>query len=400
MGFEIPGWLKPVMNIVAGPFPEGDETAMRRLAEEWETIGYAIAECKACTDPAMTAALSAIEGEIHKGMDDFWKHVSKDGGLIEGLSAYCDDKAKQLYEGANEIELTKYVIVGSLVALAAQLMIGVAIPLLGQAENAAAIIATRVGIRMAIRELIKKLLEKGMMSAARKVALRTLREAAIGAVFMGGVNLAAQDIQGLKGDRDSLNWGSLGQSLGMGAAAGAVGGPLGLGIGTVLGRTVSTGLGRFAVTTVAATAGGLAGAPAAMAAPALWGQEVHLDPHVILNGGIVGAVTGGATHGVHTVIASRAAANAPHVPTVLPQLPDSVVPLAESAAAAGPKPALAAQAEAPPVVHPEPAAAQGDPAIQAASAITPETVLPGDAAPAPAAGGPDAPASATTTPHP
>jgi hypothetical protein len=33
VGITIPHYLEPVMSIVAGPWPEGDETAMRRLGD-------------------------------------------------------------------------------------------------------------------------------------------------------------------------------------------------------------------------------------------------------------------------------------------------------------------------------------------------------------------------------
>ena len=53
-------WLVPI--VVGGDWPEGDEDALRRLAQAWEQAATAIGEVTCDGNTAALAALSAIQG--------------------------------------------------------------------------------------------------------------------------------------------------------------------------------------------------------------------------------------------------------------------------------------------------------------------------------------------------
>ncbi|MFI5777132.1 hypothetical protein [Nocardia sp. NPDC051570] len=298
MGMTIPSWLEPVMGIVAGPWPHGDETAMRRLGDAWSATANALEEISEPTDAAMRDALSAVDGDIHEHLDQFWDKVGRDKGALPGLAQWCDHKAKQLYDGANDIELTKYVIIGSLVTLAAQLAFDIFVPLAGEVEAALAVAATRVTVRMVIKQLIEKLMAKGLAGAAAQIARRAAIEGAIGAGLNAGVNVSAQALQYGQGNRHDMDWGSLGETAGMGALAGAPAGLAGRAVGSVLRDTVESAAGRLGTNMVASSVGGGVGAVAGGVAPAAWnGGHVDLNARSVFEAAVVGGGTAGAGHG-------------------------------------------------------------------------------------------------------
>lgn len=217
---EIPSW---VVAAVAGPWPEGDEDALRRLGAAWEEIGDAITAVSQLTGEAREKALSAIEGQTGEALEKYG--IDLDGDLKHAADA-CYGLSKQCMHNALSTEYSKYVIIGSLVALVIQLGVDAFIPGVGQVHSAMATAATRLTVRAAFRELITRLGTEGARAAAaRLVRVIAFKGVTLGAVQGGAIPLVAQAVQmtGPEHYRTEFDWNDIGLGVVSGAAAGAAG---------------------------------------------------------------------------------------------------------------------------------------------------------------------------------
>lgn len=164
MGIEIPGALQWVAKYVvgAGDWPEGDETAMRRVATAWKDMATALDESGDAAALVMRDVLAAIDqGQTHTA-----------------LAEHC--------------------------LLAAELTIALATAWtgVGAAAGAAAKVATQAGIRMAIRALIERVITN---TTARAVGRVALKGAKWGVLEGTATELAPHLIQMARRDRQSLD---------------------------------------------------------------------------------------------------------------------------------------------------------------------------------------------------
>ncbi|WP_433657921.1 toxin glutamine deamidase domain-containing protein [Nocardia sp. CA-128927] len=294
----VAGWIE---DFLIGHWPEGDEDAMRRVAGHWSDMATALRELQQPADHAMNTALSAIDGKTHDAMSSYWQDiVGGDGSDLKSMIQACDSFAKQLEQGATDIEYAKIAIYISVAAMVAMAFI----PGVGEVLDAAALFAVKLFIRKTVEELINKLALKGAAflaeraglavaaklgeKAASEVVLKASTQAVIGAGFGTGTDVAAQGIQLAQGHRDGIDLRSVGTAAAAGAVAGAVAGPiaerstqhlastLGTDIGT---NTASAILARGAVVIPANIAGNTA-ATAASAAT----TGGHLDFSTVVDG--------------------------------------------------------------------------------------------------------------------
>ncbi|QLY30760.1 hypothetical protein H0264_37675 [Nocardia huaxiensis] len=242
LGFpQLPGVLGWLQDFLIGHWPEGDEDAMRRVAQHWSDAADALEKLQQPADLTMNAALAAIDGKIGDAMSSYWQQlVGGDGSDLKKIIGNCESYAKQLEQGATDIEYTKltiYVSVGTIVAMAF-------IPGVGWAVDAVAANAVRLAVRMAVQQLIARLGVRGAAYAAERAAVAAIakasgtvvrqtlpeliaKQALIGAALGGGTDAAVQGIQFGMGTRDDFNFQSLFLSTGAGAVAGSIAGTLG-----------------------------------------------------------------------------------------------------------------------------------------------------------------------------
>ncbi|MFF2085334.1 toxin glutamine deamidase domain-containing protein [Nocardia sp. NPDC058176] len=286
MGIEIPDSLQWVAKYIlgAGDWPEGDETAMRRLADAWTSTANALDTVDDQAAAALNAALSALsEGETHDAIAAYRdKLLAGDDAAFTAIRKWCEKQAELLDDGANDIEHTKLVIIGTMIVAAVQ--IGAAIATawtgVGAAAGVAARVAAQVSVRIAIRQLISRMIARGAAKAAARAALRG---AMFEALEEGGIDALARTIQVAKGDRsmDDFGWTDLGLATFGGAVGGAVGGAMGDRLGGV-GDQISSKAGKLAANSVAGAATELgadlsAQVATAGVASALLDQEFKLD---------------------------------------------------------------------------------------------------------------------------
>ncbi|MFE3192743.1 toxin glutamine deamidase domain-containing protein [Nocardia sp. NPDC059240] len=232
----VPGFL---LDFLAGHWPEGDEDAMRRLADHWSTMSDSLQGLQQPAESTMNDALAAIDGRIHAAMTTYWQEIGGgDASELAKLVTICDSFAKQLEHGATDIEFAKLTIWTSLAAMVAMAFI----PGVGEAVDLAAAAAVKLLIRKTILELIDRLALKGATFLAERVGLEVAaklgteaastltlsvaKNAVIGAGFGSTVDLTAQRVQVAMGNREQIDWGQVGTSAGAGALAGGVAGPI------------------------------------------------------------------------------------------------------------------------------------------------------------------------------
>jgi len=220
MGIEIPGaveWLVPI--VVGADWPEGDETALRRLSEAWTAAATAVGEVIQDGNGASTAALGCMSGETSEAFEKYWKQFVEGDAYLVNLQQLCTDLASGSDDAALNIEYTKLSIIAALIILAAQIvaMIASAVATFGASTAGVPIAqaATRVTVQMFFRELIKQI--------AVNVAINV------------GVDAAIQGLQFAKGDRKSWDFDKTIDAGIAGVAAGVASGAVG---------SVSKGLGN------------------------------------------------------------------------------------------------------------------------------------------------------------
>lgn len=333
MGIELPGELQWVAKWVvgAGDWPEGDETAMRRVADAWDTLATVLdSDIELDADGALRDVLTALDsGKTHDALADYWRQIDGPEGSLPALIKRCHSLADSLNDGANDIEHTKMVIIAALVIFAAQALwaLGVAATGIGApaaaAAEVAARVATQITIRMAIRQLIQRMLTRAAAKAAARAALKGV---GWGILQSGGVDLGARLVQIADGHRDGLNakdWNQVGLGTLTGTVAGAIGGGLGAsGLGSNAVEAASSKLGKAATQTAVDGAVGTAAYAAGTAATVPFGGNFDFSAPMatssVANGAIF-AAGAGAHHNHDSTTTSVDHGTAPHLDLSSPQ---------------------------------------------------------------------------------
>ncbi|MEV3961650.1 toxin glutamine deamidase domain-containing protein [Nocardia sp. NPDC050193] len=235
MGIEIPESLQWVAKYVvgAGDWPEGDETAMRRVESAWTKLATDLRDVDADANYAIDQVLASIEGDTAQAIADRWTRLGHGQGAFDGLIAHIETLADEIGDGAADIEQTKLVILASLAIFAVEMAVALAAASTGigapaaAAEAATAQVATRIAIRTAIKQLVQRILSKAALKAAARAAVRGAWEAALEETAL---DLGTKALQVATGRRDEITTEDLteaGKNALTAAAGGAVTGAMG-----------------------------------------------------------------------------------------------------------------------------------------------------------------------------
>ncbi|GAA1380390.1 toxin glutamine deamidase domain-containing protein [Catellatospora chokoriensis] len=273
--FDAPDWLCTALEWVVGvDWPEGDEAAMRELADGWRAASTRMGPLLDAADDAALAAVAAAggpDGQVASAILRLWSQLGRAHGTDGEEAALAmvvdllDDFGSQVDDGANQIEGVKiefYVELGllliELVALAAAATVTFGASMAGAAP---AMCATRFAIRRLLRRAAKELLERAAKQGLKdrlkdrfkdrlgdavkdritsKVVRHLGEEALEEGLQEGLTSLGVQAYQVSEGNRGGLNAGELALDTGLGTLAGGVGGVTGLGR-----VRAATALGRF-----------------------------------------------------------------------------------------------------------------------------------------------------------
>lgn len=267
--FDAPDWMRTALEWVVGiDWPEGDEAALRELADDWYAASRQMTPLLDEADDAVLAAVAAMggpDGRVAAAILALWAQVGSghDAAGQEAVLAMVvdllDDFGTQVDAGANQIEGVKiefYVELGllliELIALAAAAAVTLGASMAGAAP---AMYATRFAIQQALRRAAKELLERAAKKGLKdkitdriddavkdKIKSRVVRELGEEALEEGlqegATALGTQLYQVSEGNRGGLDGADLAKSAGLGALGGGIGGL------TMLGR-------RFSHTTLA-----------------------------------------------------------------------------------------------------------------------------------------------------
>ncbi|MER6989903.1 hypothetical protein ABT337_09285 [Saccharopolyspora hirsuta] len=214
MGIEIPDavkWLTPI--VVGADWPEGDETALRRVAEAWTAAGKDVEDVIQETEAAVQAALGTMQGQTHDAFEQFAKnYVNGDAGHLPDLKKLCEALGEGADGAALEIEYTKMSIIAALLVLAAQIaaMVASAVATFGASTAGIPVAqaATQLTVRMFFQQLLQKIGQQVLLNVAINV----------------GIDAGIQGVQVAKGDRRSWDWSNTGNAAVSGVAAGLAGG--------------------------------------------------------------------------------------------------------------------------------------------------------------------------------
>ncbi|MFI9449152.1 toxin glutamine deamidase domain-containing protein [Amycolatopsis sp. NPDC052450] len=322
---EMPDAVKWLLPIVVGEsWPEGDEDKLRELRDAWHNASKAV---QPIADTATKGATEVLGGWTGEGAEKFAEAWKK---FVEGDEAYFKslaDSSKALGDSCNatalDVEYTKYMIIISLVILAAQIvaMIAAAAVTFGgsTAGIAPAQIATRMTVQMIFRQLMQKLAQEGFKKVAKELLEKLLKEGLkkIGKEVLQNtaMNLAMDaGIQGLqmaKGDRDSWDLGKTKDSAISGAVDGVVGaGSSSIGKGATKGLSDSVGGQIVDSAARGAVRGAAEGVASTVGQAAVTGDLDKLSAKDVLMGASGGAV-GGGVDGAKSQIGDIKAANTP-----------------------------------------------------------------------------------------
>ena len=112
---DVPSWL---VGLVAGPFPVGDEDALRRRARALREVATVCSELADRHAVAVSELSDVATGDSAAALAELGRINTTN---LRSVADYCTSLAKQCDDAANSIEYAKKVIIVTLVMLAAQL---------------------------------------------------------------------------------------------------------------------------------------------------------------------------------------------------------------------------------------------------------------------------------------
>ncbi|HEX8865275.1 MAG TPA: hypothetical protein VF821_06410, partial [Lentzea sp.] len=203
MGIEMPAevrWLIPI--VVGDDWPEGDETALQRLAEVWKTAATDIDDAMRDAEDAVKEATSHMDGEAAEAFKTYWeKFVKGEEATLPKMKDVSEKLSTACRNCAMQIEYAKLSIIIALVILAIQIamMIASAVGTFGAstAGIVPAQMATRAGVQMIFKQLVQRLMQQVGRNLLGKLALQVGIEVATSVA----TDLAVQGIQLAKGTR-------------------------------------------------------------------------------------------------------------------------------------------------------------------------------------------------------
>ncbi|WP_280234557.1 GntR family transcriptional regulator, partial [Nocardia cyriacigeorgica] len=267
---DLPDWFPDwLVDLVLGHLPEGDPDAMRAAAEYWRSSANALAELGADIDEVVQHGKDlGISGDYIDEVRDWYRQCAVDA---RELCKDHEDRAKQLEEGALQIEFQQYVVKSIAFVLIGQILFDLTRPhpatVLVMMQRR---LAAREAMVLSLRNLVTmlRLLNAKFAVAYPRLAL-VVKGAVMGTALGGGTQAYAMGRQIAEGNRDEMDWKQVGIGAGAGLSSGIVGAALGGAIARkVMGSSArSTSPVSWKARQIAAVvaAGAISGPPAAYA---------------------------------------------------------------------------------------------------------------------------------------
>ncbi|WP_073694056.1 alpha/beta hydrolase [Mycobacterium sp. ST-F2] len=298
MTINIPGYLQWVSYLTGSEWPQGDEDAMRRIADCWRDAAGDLSDLVPDLNRVRSETMSVLMGETADAAEQQFAMLFDGDYSVDKLAEAMSALGELAGGAGTEIEYTKLQILTSLAIAAAEIAwalaaapetFGASTALIPVTE-AATIMTVRQLVAMLLRQLVSKLSQALTKTAVRRL-LREMGKEALQETVVGlGQELAIQGYQVAQGNRDGIDWDqarNVGISSAVGGAAAA---PVHTGTSRLLGdaNSMASGITKGAISGyTAGVAGNVAGTLAT------GGQ---LDALSIFGGAASSAATGG-VHG-------------------------------------------------------------------------------------------------------
>ncbi|MFC8272202.1 hypothetical protein ACFUJR_06580, partial [Streptomyces sp. NPDC057271] len=233
---EVPEWAEGALGALGGQaWPQLSESALVAESLEWEAVAGFVRELEARFGEEAYGAARSMEGEGARAMEEsvrgFLEGVGPEQELpaFQQIAKYAQDTADNLRKTAIQVETTKVTILGMVAWLVVQLAMAAASLVVTFGASAAVSAGVWAAIKAAIPMIVRQLISEILM----------------GAVIMGGLNVAAQVVGFAKGTRREFGLENLAE-VGINVGMGAIGGAIGFGVGKVFTAGVTKALGAKA----------------------------------------------------------------------------------------------------------------------------------------------------------
>ncbi|GAA4876036.1 DNA/RNA non-specific endonuclease [Saccharopolyspora cebuensis] len=296
MSIEMPEEIKWLVPLCVGQsWPEGDEDAMRRMADAWRAAAEGVDGVQVEANRGAEQTKGAMRGRTADSFTDLWKDIGDgDEAALPQLKKACEQLAEACDNAALEVEHTKLTIIATMIALAAQIAAMIAAAPFTFGASTAGIAAAQGVTRVVVMQIFRQLI----INIAIEMTLSL------------GIELAVQSIQIASGERDGYDLKKFGEAAISGAIGGVVGGlfdgvggAIGRGIGGAAGDSVGGSIVKEGIT------GAAEGTVSSVAEQLI--MEGEIDPGNVgmaaASGGFTGGVMGGVGAGVDNI-------NVPDVP--------------------------------------------------------------------------------------
>ncbi|MDG3011848.1 hypothetical protein G4X40_17010 [Rhodococcus sp. D2-41] len=198
MGMELPGWLEKVAGFVGGqPWPEGDETALMRMAHGYKQAASTLSTAVADVNAGAAQVSSTFEGDAADAMAVAFRDLAQGDGGLEQLIDELNKLGSMCELTAIQIRVTKGIIVAALAELVVELAVDAATEWCtfgaSTAVAVAEVAAARVAVRMALKQLVERIAASVAELTVKDVA-KTLGKELATSVVTGMVTSSAQDV--------------------------------------------------------------------------------------------------------------------------------------------------------------------------------------------------------------
>ncbi|MEU3519443.1 hypothetical protein ABZ770_29915 [Streptomyces sp. NPDC006654] len=208
MSVDMPPELAWVARLAVGQaWPKGNEDHLHALGQAWQDAAQELKGISGQIGATGNGVLESVGGQV---ADEFQSFVTQLESSLPEMAESANQLGKLGKHTAVQVEYSKYMILGQLILLAAQIAEWI---FFAPEVIPVAITAARVAVKMILRRLL--------ISVATGVAMNV------------GLDVAVQTIQFLKGDRTEWSTDNTVSAVVSGAIGGAVGG-LFFGAGSVL----------------------------------------------------------------------------------------------------------------------------------------------------------------------
>ncbi|OBA57210.1 hypothetical protein A5647_24340 [Mycobacterium sp. 1100029.7] len=273
MGIEIPAGLQWVSYLAGEKWPQGDETAMFQIGDDWNSSAQQISDLIPKLQQAQSQTASAVTGETASAVADQFQSLLSGDSSIDNLASAMSSLGSLATQTGTQIQYTKLQILSTLGIAAAEIAYALSSVEWTFGASLAWIPPIEAITMAVVRQLVSQLVKRILAAAAEaltKTGLRQLvKDAAVGAVTGAAIgvvqDLAIEAYQIHEGVRSGIDWKQVGEiSIGavVGGAAGAIAhGFISKSLGestTIGGKALKGAVTHFSVGAIGNVAGGVA----------------------------------------------------------------------------------------------------------------------------------------------